>query len=144
VIPEVLRDILNSDATVTVDLGVYEFTTGLPEPSIFTTERVPDNADYPVIIIDDLPGVDWGTRGQTGGEAFCRVRVYGNRNWNLARLRATAWKIKRSLNRHSLDAHLASFGYVGALCIADPPGKLNDPDDYPGFILNVRVKVLRA
>jgi len=144
VISDVLRDILNSDSMVTDDLATFEFATGLPEPAIFTTERVPDTADYPVIIIDELPGANWGTRGQTGGECFCRVRVYGNRNWNMARLRATAWKVKRSLDRHSLDAHLEEFGYVGALCIADPPGRLNDPDDYPGFVLNVRVKVLRA
>lgn len=143
-IADVLYDILSNDVTVTADLSTYEFTTGSPEPAIFTTERVPDDADYPVVIIDDLPGADWGTRGQTGGETFSRVRVYGNRNWSLPRLRATAWNIRRALNRHPLDPHLASFGYAGAFCIADPPGTLNDPDDYPGFVVNVRTKVLRA
>ena len=144
VISDVLRDVLNADATVTAEIGTFEFSTGFTEPAIFTTERPPDIVDYPIVIIDDLPGANWGTRGSTGGEAFCRVFVYGNRNWNLANLRNTAWIVKRSLDRAALDTHLSSYGYAGALCIADPPGRLDDPDGFPGFVVNVRVKVLRA
>lgn len=143
-ISSALRDALAADAALVADLATYEFTDGSPEAAIFTTERIPDDCGYPAVIIDDIGGTPWGCRGNRGGEAFARARVYGDKNWNLERVRSTAWKVQRALDRVALDGYLSGYDYAGALCIADPPAFLADPDGFPGFVVNVRTMVLET
>ncbi len=140
-ISEVLRDVLVADAAIAAALGTYEFTTGLSEPAIFTTERIPDNCMNSAIIIDDLGGTPWGDRCKRGGECSARIRVYGDKSWELDVTRALAWDVNRAIDRAALDGYLASYGYAAALCQANPPAFLPDPDGFPGFMVDVRVIV---
>ena len=144
-ISDVLRDVLASNAGIVAALATYEFTTGAPEVAIFTTERIPDDVNrFPVILIVDLSGTPWGTRCKRGAEAFARVMVYGDKNWTLDVIRDIAWDVNRAIDRVALDSRLAPYGYSAALCQADPPGYLTDPDGFPGYAIDVRTKILRA
>lgn len=141
-ISDVLRDALVADAPLSTLLATYEFTTGVVEAAIFTTERIPNDCSNPSVIIDELGGTPWGDRCVRGAETFCRVRVYGDKNWNLSALRDIAWMINRVLDRADLNTYTeATYGYHAMLCQADPPAYLPDPDGYPGYLIGVRIVV---
>ena len=142
-IADALRDLINA-STVAASLARYPFSTGLPEAAIFTMERIPDDASYPAVRIDEVGGGDWGTRCKEGAECFPRVFIYTDKDWKLADVRALAWSLKEIINRAAMDVHLASYGYACGLCIADPPAGTTDDQGFPGYVIDVRMLVLQT
>jgi len=139
-IAEALHTLLASVSDITTNLATYQFTTGDDDPAIFSqVDVIPDDASYPAIIIDGPDsGSNDGTYSYKGGNAFGSIRIYDDRKKSSVLIRSIAWDIYHNVNRASLTFP-GSADYYSAFCIADPPQKTNDPDNFPGFLINYRV-----
>jgi hypothetical protein len=135
-IVEAVRNLVVADTDMRARLATYEFTTDVPSPAVFTTEVIPENCDYPAVIVNRVGGVDFGTRGREGEDTLLSVRIYGDRSRAQDLLRRAANILRRLLNRAELTV---TDGYRAFRCIADPPSAIPDPDGFPGYLITVRV-----
>ncbi len=134
----VLTKAITADATIVAGLALY---AGVP--AIFTAE-IPDDCGLPAIVINDIGGTRWGTRGQKGAELAVDVTIYGKNLLSKKVIRDLAYKIWHLLNRHELSPWLEAEGYDNWGCLADPPTATNDGNGFPGFTVKVTVRVLKT
>lgn len=131
-----IEDVLTADTNVKGQLATYEKTTGDAEvPAIFTYDSdggvIPEDSALPAIIINEMGGVNFGTRAEKGAKIVARVRVYGNRDrQSILKL---AWDIWKVLDR----AVLAQANWTIYGVFAEPPQFLSDPDGFPGYVVDV-------
>jgi len=140
---ESLRDVIVNDAAASALLATYEFSSGAPEPAVFTTERIPEGVGRPAVWIGNAGGTHWGTRAREGMDARLQVRLLGHRDWQMHDLRAAATALWEAVNRADIDAYTSGRGYEGVLCLADPPQDVVDDAGFPGFVIIVRVVALK-
>jgi len=140
---ESLRDVIVNDAVAAPLLATCEFTSGSPEPAVFTTERIPEGCDRPAVWIGEAGGTHWGTRARMGMDARLQVRLLGHRDWQMRDLRSVATALWEAINRADIDAYTTPRGYEGVLCLADPPQSVVDDEGFPGFVIVVRVVALK-
>lgn len=130
-----IRDIIVADSGVTDQLAKYEFDTGVETPAVFTFDQedgvIPEDSELPAVIIHEVGGVNFGTRGAKGFNTTARVRVYGNRD------RGSVLKIAHDLFFLLDRAALVSSGLDIYGVFAEPPQILDDPDGFPGYLVNV-------
>ena len=131
-----VENILSADSNVTGQLATYEKTTGAAEvPAIFAYDSesgvIPEDAGLPAVIINEVGGVNFGTRDEKGAKTVARVRVYGNRDRKS--ILSLAWDIWKLLDR----AVLTQTGWTIYGVFAEPPQSLSDPDGFPGYVVDV-------
>ncbi len=136
---EALRRLIAQEATLTAGLASYEFTTGEPTPAIFA-EQAPPDAVFPCVLLRELGGEAWGTRGRRGGVFRVEATVYLERATNCALADELSDRLWRLLNRAGLNEWLE--GYENLLCQAEPPAPVTDRDGYPGRRVMVRAWLL--
>ena len=141
-IEEAIHRVLSADSDVTTGLATYVFTTGgLPLPAIFTMENPPKNAVLPAVCIHGpIGGARWGTREKKGAEVLVDVSLWGDKSRSTLALGSLAWRIWEALER----AELQILGYEEVGCMATPPRALRDPDGFPGYQVEVRVRILQT
>lgn len=137
---EALRDVLLTSTAITDELATYEFTTSSPEPAIFTTDVVPENADFPAVIINEVQGgiVFGGTRAKKGAEPAAQVRFLGDKDRNSTKIRSLAWVAWRLLSRSEPTDDVFKIFRV----VADPPQLLDDEDGFPTWIIIIRAAAI--
>ncbi len=133
-ITKAIRNLIRADAPIVAQLAVFDFGSG-DEAAIFAfdspEESVPHDATFPAVVIRAAGGINFGDRGNKGARIVMRVVLWGNRERETLEVLATEiWEL---LDRATLTQ--AGFNIYGVL--ADPPAFLDDPDDYPGFLINV-------
>lgn len=131
-----IHDLLAATADVTEKLASWEFTTGSTNPAIFTSRQIPKGCGYPAIIVEQVSSSTFGCRGNKGGDVLVDVSIYDDRDQSDEKLRKIAQHIWDTLHRAALD--LGSYSRWG--CIAEPPRRKYDPDDFPGYLVQVRVR----
>ena len=137
-----VRDVI-SNSSMASSLAMYEFTSGSPEPAVFTTEVIPKGCQRPAILIEDSGGTNWGTRAREGMDAQLVVRIFGDKDRSMDVLRAIAIDLWEALNRADLDVHTSGRGYEGVVCLANAPQSIVDEEGFPGFAIIVRAIVLK-
>jgi hypothetical protein len=136
-----------------IDIAIFKLLDGaLANPAdvalykgvkaIFTAD-LPDDAALPAVVINEIGGRDWGTRAKQGGECMVDVTVLDHKKESQAGIRALAWKVRKLINRSELP-ELAILGYGNFGCYADPPRKAPDEFGFPGFTIQVMVRVLES
>ena len=130
-----IHDIIVADTGVTDQLATYEKETGVQSPAVFTFDSfagmIPEDSALPAIIIDEVGGINFGTRAAKGVNTVARVRVYGNKNrGSILPLMTDLFFL---LDRTTLVvADLIVYGVF-----ATPPTSLSDPDGFPGYFIDV-------
>jgi len=135
-IAKAIRDIIVADAGVTAQLAEFEFATDVLKPAVFTYDtfegKIPDDCPLPAAIIDEIGGINFGTRGEKGVNTTARVRVYGNKDRGTI-LEPLMDDLFFLLDRATLVvANRDVFGVF-----ATPPSSLSDPDGFPGYFIEV-------
>ena len=138
-IAEALCDLIANDTNITDRLNTYEFTTGIASPAIFTIDVIPEDCGLPAIIIDEQGGPTEGTRAYKGASVSCRIRIYDNKGRSQGVVRAIATDLWMLINRCDLTL---TGDYYAAFTIANAPAKIDDPDGFPGFLIDVTVNIL--
>ncbi len=111
--------------------------------AIFSQWIKPSEAQLPAMIVTDSGGSTagfGGTRATKGVEAQARIRIFGNRTTDsdlddLAR--KVFWLVSRS--DLTLSGGDGSFGVF-----ADAPQRIDDEDDFPGYLIQVRAFVMEV
>lgn len=116
-------------------ISTYNF--GTIEQAIFTTSSLPQNATLPAILITELGGTNWGTRGSRGLNCRIQIRLFGDR-YNNHNLNQAAWEIYDSLDR----ADLTIAGYDLITCNCEAPQFIEDETGSPGYILFADVSII--
>lgn len=137
-IAEAIRAVLVADVTLTAQLATYDSGAG-DEPAVFAFEPAPRNCANPVIVVvqDGYAG-EFGTREHRGALARATVKVWGDKGHSDAALSALAWRVWSVLDR----AHLTLVGFEEVGVFAQTPGRTEDDDGFPGYILPVDVRIL--
>ena len=135
-----IRDIIIADSDVTDQLGTYEFVRGSDSPAVFTSRVIPEDCDYPAVLITQITGIPWGTRDSRGGDVLLDIDVFDNKKQSDKALNDVAGDIWRLLDR----AQLTISGYDHVLCMADPPIQLEDDDGFPGYVIRCRIKAIET
>jgi len=143
VLAESVRDLIVNDASAVVNLATWEFTTGVSSPAVFTDDRIPSEGNRPCVRINEVGGVDWGTRGRPGMIAAVGVRILGNRNMSSKTLREIAMAVHDAVHRADIDAYTNGRGYEGIGCFAEPPSAIEDEGGFPGYLISLRIIVLK-
>jgi len=133
-----VREALLSDSAVTASLATYDFGGDAEEPAVFGFQPIPADAQLPAIAIDLAGGSSWGTRSYRGAELIVDVQVWGEKHSSRAALRDTAWAVWRCLDRTPLVLQ----GYEDVGVQASPPRPSPDPDGFPGYLVEVRARIL--
>ena len=133
-----IRDALLADSDVTDGLSTFDFGGASEQAAIFDRQPIPRDADLPAVAVDLAAGGNWGTRGYRGAEMVVDVQIWGEKGTSRAGLRDTAWAIFRCLDR----ATLALTGYTEVGVQARPPRTSPDPDGFPGYLLEVSIRIL--
>ena len=130
-----IYEVLNADTNVTDLLSDYEFTTGNPEPAIFTSFKIFEDAMRPAILIIEDEGTSGGVRGQRGGDQSAEIRIFGNRDASDLILRDLATAVWRSIDRSTL----AVSGFDSNGVYADIPRRIEDGEGFPVYVVDIRV-----
>ena len=140
-IAEILVALLNStDARAVAIRAKLATFAGLH--AIFTSWPGED-APYPCIRINERAAGSGfsGTRDSVGHELLADVVLYDNKNLSAAFLLQTGRAIHELIERNPLTQATA-FGMQCITCLADPPRPAPDSDQFPGYLIQVRVRVL--
>ena len=140
---ECVRDMIVNDAAAIANLATYEFTTGSPEPAVFTNDRVPSDGQRPAVEVEESGGDHWGTRNRPGLDAVVQVRVMGDKDFSQKALREIAIAVYDALHRGDIDTYSDGRGYEGIYCFAEPPSFIEDEDEFPGYLIALSIKVLK-
>jgi len=144
-IKEAVRAFLLDQTTVTDSLATYRFADGQAEaPAIFTTDIFPDDVRYPAIIVRQVGGNRFGCRDTKGMDATIDVIIYANKLTNADILDALADVTWLVLERAALQTKMATVGWEEWGVRAAPPQIHDDPDEYPGRLIQLSVRALRA
>ena len=143
-IAEALRGVLQAAPGITDKLGTWEFSSGVPKPAIFTSRIIPEGCDYPAVLITEVGGMPWGTRGSKGSDTSFQIVVWDNKDEDESLVRDLAWAIWTLFTRRDLTPQLEPYGYVGIRCLLDAPVFHTDEHGFPGYLLTGRVIVLEA
>ena len=108
---------------------------------MFTARKLPDDINYPAILINQPTSGTWGTKGDKGGEIGIDVMVYDDKDQSDLAIHDIAVAIWELLDRSSPDASADGYSIVGPW--ATPPVQIVDPDGYPGYRVSLRMLVLR-
>lgn len=135
-----MRDLLLADSEVTGALATYDFGGASEQAAIFDSQPIPVDAELPAVSIEIADGSPWGTRGFRGAECWIDVQIWGEKTASRAALRAAAWDIWRCLDR----AEPALTGYQEVGLIARPPRVSPDPDGFPGYLIEARIRILET
>lgn len=141
-IKKAIYDVIVADTGVggvTPQLGTYPFNRVLYRPSVFTSRKIPDDCGYPAVLITQVSGVAWGTRGYEGGDVLVDVDVFDDKTSSDKALNDVCGDIWRLLNRVAL----VIIGYDHVFCIADPPMQTADDEGFPGYVIRCRVKAIK-
>lgn len=134
-----LRDKLVALSAITAALAKYKFDGVTGTPAIFTI-GLPEDAAFPAILIYGTGGNNaFGTRESIGGNVGASVTVYGDKDRDLATIRAIALAVWEALERQSLTM----AGYDVVMLRAQPPRSLNDGIGFPGFVVEVTATILK-
>jgi len=134
-----VRDHLVGDAAITVELEAFDFSTGMPEPGIFTSRMIPETTGRPVIWIQDTGSDrDFGTRGHRGGDQFLDILVLGNRIRTDKGLEALAILVWKRMHRANLRGILE--GFCPAMCVASPPVEVSDADGFYAWSISLQIR----
>lgn len=135
-IAEALHALIVADAGVIAAIAEYEFTTGSPTPAVFTTDRFPNDVEYPAIRINEFGGDDdFGTRGKKGGEPLARIRIFEQKERDTSVIRKIAWDVWRLVSRAELVDPDGIYDIFRVQ--VEPPQQIPDEDDFPGWLLTV-------
>lgn len=135
--PVIFKAIRASDEICAL-LGTFEAL-----PAVFTT-KLPDKCVFPAVLINDVNGADFGTRGDTGGVSSIDVQVFDDKDLSIQIVRDIAKKIRQLLNRADLEPWITDAGFSNYGCIADPPQNTNDGLGFPGYTIRVTVRYLEV
>lgn len=134
-----LAEKIASTPSVADQLAKFELEKGNPTPAVFTYDDVeaaiPENCETPAVIIHEVGGGNFSTRGEDGAKTTARVQVWGNDDRQSV-LRLT-WEIWKILNKDAQGAgwNVADAEIFGVLC--DPPRIVADRDGFPGYQFDV-------
>lgn len=134
-IAKAVHDIIVADSGVTGQLATYEKATGVESPAVFTYDSfegmIPKDCELPAVIINEIGGINFGTRAAKGVNTAARVRVYGNKDRGsiLPLMDALFFLLDRAT---LVVADLVVYGVF-----ATPPTSLSDPDGFPGYFIDV-------
>lgn len=139
---QAVRDALVADSGVTGQLSTYVFTTGeAAEPAVFTVDPIPTDASLPALVVTQPGGSDWGTLDKRGAEVDVHVRGWFDKEHgrSTAAMWQLAWDVRELLDWVTLD--IDGYGHWGCFATA-PPGAIEDPDGFPGFLVPLMVRIL--
>lgn len=139
---EPIYDKLAADTTVTAQLATYAFDTGGAETAAVFTGRIPDDAEYPCLLLSVVTSVPFDTRGQRGTDTTVDIRVYGDRNMTALAFRSLCDDVWKSVNRADLSSQGAAAGYDVYTVSASYPRTTPETDGYPAAWLSCRVQAL--
>lgn len=139
---ELFYDKLTNDSTVTAQLATYGFSTGGAETPAVFTEKVPNDATYPCVVLSVVTSVPFDTRGQRGTDTTVDIRVYGNRNMTATDFRSLCEDVWKSVNRADLSPYEAAVGYNVYTVSATYPRTTPDTEGYPSAWVSCRIKAL--
>jgi len=108
--------------------------------AIFAGE-LPDDCALPAILVTDVAGTEWGTRGTRGGDCRLDVQLIGEKSANQNTLRALARLLWAVLDRMTIPAACLPAGYASTALIADPPRWQPAELGFPQFAISVRALV---
>ncbi len=140
---ESVRDLIVNDAAAIAGLATWEFTSGAPEPAVFTNRRTPGEGKRPSVEVEESGGDHWGTRGSPGMDAVVQVRVMGENDMSQEALRSAAMVVMDTVHRANIDDYTRPRGYEGIFVLAEPPSAIIDEDGFPGYLIALRVRVLK-
>jgi hypothetical protein len=133
-----IRDVIVNDAGVVAQLATYEFTRGTKTAAVFTTAVIPMDSERPAIRIIEFSSIPWGVRDSRGAEIMVDVDVWGNKNTSQKALRDLAYDVWRLLDRSEPN----TTGYTVVVMMCDSPVEITDEDEFPGYVIRCRVKVI--
>lgn len=130
---------LLGDSTLRSKYATYNFGNTTPDPAIFTTDPIPEDAGSPCAVITEEGGnSSFGTRERRGAEVEIQIRIFGDKDREHDTIRDVAWSTWRRIHR----ARLSIDGFAELGCIAEVPRQSRDDDGYPEFSIDVRVRIL--
>lgn len=134
---------LSTKTSLTNLLKVYQFTTGVDSPALFTSKVMPKDAKYPAVFITEPhKNGSFGCRGQRGAELGVDIRVFGDHTTSDAELRAVGEEVWDLMDRADMSTELAANGMEDWGCVASTPQPVTDEDGFPGYLVQVTVRVL--
>jgi hypothetical protein len=137
-IAPLIYEALKDDDDIVEALATFE-----GQPAIFTT-HLPEDCPFPAILINEVGGGDFGTRGDVGGVASIDVQVFDDKSLSKKAVRALAWQIRALLHRADLSTWADEAGIQVLSCLAEVPRNTNDGLGFPGFTVPVQVRFLGA
>ena len=142
---ESIRDIIVNTPAAVSGLATWEFSSGVLEPAVFTNMRTPPTGKRISVEVMESGGIHWGVRGYPGKDAVVSVRVMGNKNVSQTPLRTAADAIYDALHRQTtgLDLYTRPRGYEGIAVLAEPLSSIIDEDGFPGYLIALRVLVMK-
>jgi len=139
-IVEALHDQIVATPAIAAVLATYDFGAGAA-PAVFTGQGfVPHDAELPAIVITEVGGVPFETRGRKGMEQTFDLMVWGDKRRSLEGLRALATAVYFEM--HHVDLAVDGYGVAGVY--AAPPQQTTDPEGFPGFRVPLMVRVLKC
>ena len=141
-IKRAIQALLAADSGITDELSTYDTGGVSEEPAIFTKDQEPSDALTRFIVIDQVGGSRFGVRANRGAEIDIHVRIVGSETRSDKALRDIAFDVWRLIDRAPLDLTSEGYGELGVL--ASPPISLDDPDEFPGYVVPVTVRILEV
>ncbi len=134
-----IQEKIVSTPVVADKLAKYELQAGNPTPAVFTYDDVdatiPENCETPAVIIHEVGGDNFSTRGEDGAKTTARVAVWGDSDRkSVLRL---AWELWKILNKDAQGTgwNVEGAEIFGVLC--EPPRIIADRDGFPGYQFDV-------
>jgi len=127
-----IQDLLSSDGTLTAMLSTYG-----GQPSVFTTDPAPGDADLPYIVTaGEVSQVPFDTKTTRGRTITRDIRCYDGADGSAVAVEAIAERVRALLHRQELT--IVGFSWVWAECTG--PIVADERDAY-GRIVTVRMTV---
>ncbi len=140
-IKKAIHDLLLTNSTIVAALETYEFTTDTSTPAIFTGDILPENVKFPAIHIQLIGGVKFGCRSKKGADFMGDVTIYSDKK-TTDDIEGTAIELFRVLDQVSIQSYLGT-GWEDWGLRADPPQKVHDSNDFPGYRVAYRLRSIK-
>lgn len=135
---DAIKSRLTPDAQLIARLATWEFTTGIPTPSIHTTAPAPFSAAQPLITIESEASADDSIRDSADSKISFTVTLWGDKGESDRDLNELAYRVYRLLTGKDLTT---IEGEVLHVLNVLAPQKTTDANGFPGFIVIVNGRI---